>query len=133
MIPVGTTVRLAGDSKWSRMGLWKIAKVNPTKYKLTLLADAGVILNAPHDMVTEATEGEQKINDFFSPKRPEGLRVGVLVTYGRALRQYESGTLLVVIKDNVTDVHVVPVGGTEDGMYWKVNPSGLTVVDIKAR
>ena len=124
MIEYGTKVTLTGSSKWARMGTWSVVKVNPAKYKLALVSDPSVILNAPKDMVREVTSDERT---YAGPSRPEGLRLGSVVTMKRPPAGFDEFSLFVIIKDSIDVVNIVPLGGDDLHRYWKVAPAGLIV------
>lgn len=124
MIEVGTEVKVTGG-RWAHMGPWTVIKVNPTTYKLR--NPGGQILNAAKTLCTEApAEGERP------PQRPEGIRAGAIVTHNLDLGPYEAGTLLVVIKDNYNELHVVPLGGDplKPTRYWRISPLRVSVLDL---
>ena len=126
-LPVGTIVTV-NSAKWSALGPWRIIKVNPTTYKLE--NQQGAKLNASHGFVRRiegATAWER------SDVRAEGLRAGVVVQADIRLGDYEPGTLFVVIKNAIADVHLAVLGGDERNRYWKVSPARLTIFDIAGK
>ena len=75
--------------------------------------------------------------DAISKARPEGLRVGAVITLAAALRRARgqepvpAGTLLVVFADKFDKINVTVIGGDTGGAYWRVPVAGarITIVD----
>jgi hypothetical protein len=118
---VGDLVMIPGYES-SYPGVWKIIKVNPTRYRLEPI-NGGRGLACPHSMVA-AHDGDVDAAPAvrtFTPRAP--------FSPGEVVTLVAKPGLFVVLADKDKRVNVVRLGG-DAGRYWRVPPSSLTRVDV---
>jgi len=118
MMHVGDLVTIPGYES-SYPGVWKIIKVNPTRYRLEPVGGGGA-LACPHSMVA-AHNGDAPVVATSSVR--ERFWAGQVVTV------INKAGLFVVLVDKGKRVNVAVLGG-EQGRYWRVPPSSLAGVSL---